>query len=183
MNRKVLIKPNMPVPSVLQKRPARRPAQMGRMLHRNPNPSPAETGSRSFTTMNHDDIISKPEGVQKIWSIIGKIDPSNLLLSDDASVFTEGGPEHRSLASFDLNEEERRTLKSIAILDCKEQDEDGKSKPDSAVGSMVSVYQLVELAYLRGKADEIAKRTSSILASTEDDLEDDFDNDDDFEED
>lgn len=121
--------------------------------------------------MNHDDIDNKPEAVQKIWTLLRKMDPNSLLLSDEALVFLEGGPESRQMPKFKFSVEEQKDLKSIAIPDCVEVGEDGKSNPNSAVGTLVSVYQLVELAYIRGRADEISKATASILSS--DDEEDD----------
>ena len=193
MIKKVALIPfKRPVPRVLEKKAANptTPNKKGVAVA-----NPKKKTKLPFQATNNEDYESKDDVIQVAWDLLVKMDTEGLFVSKGGIVVLEGNTidsegnavEGRSPEDLGLTKEEVALIRPHAVLDCLEVDEEDVAIPDSAIGVVVSIIQLVEAVWdagiARGQEKERASITSSLVAATvEDEEEDDYDPNEDEEE-
>jgi AAA ATPase containing von Willebrand factor type A (vWA) domain len=130
-----------------------------------------------FQAKNSENIDSKPEGVQRLWRILSKMDPEGTLFVNDAGIIGFEGdvPQDRTPKALGFKPDETKLLRPWAILDGPVADD-----PETASGVLFTTYQLIELAYELGKRDEHASTTEALTSAAEDEEEDEEEEDEEF---
>ena len=176
MEKVLLIPPALPVPKAISKGPKTKPKK---------EPSMQE----KYKVTNTDNPRDKHPDVQILWDILDKMDPDMDLWSKDIALLSLEGSivKGRLPKDLGLTPQEAKLIRSVAILDCTEADDKGNSITESAIGSIATIYQLVELAYNLGKSVDASEAVPEVAPDEEEDDEDDEDdedlddyNDDDF---
>lgn len=104
-----------------------------------------------FKVTNKEDISTKPAAVRWLWGLLNKMsEGSDAFVSDHALVVTAGdGPQERTPKVLKLDALETKAVTEYSIVDGPDPD-----NVTTATGTVFSIYQLLELAYAKGRADE-----------------------------
>lgn len=141
-----------------------------------------------FHCTNTETLEDKHEDVQTIWQILSKMDPTGELFVNDKGIIGIEGqiPKGRSIEDLGLTEEEADLVQRYGILDALEVDDEGNAIPESAVGVMLTTYQLIQIAHDLGEQSGVRKAqsyvTDALIEASDDDEDDDYDPSDDDEE-
>jgi hypothetical protein len=125
-----------------------------------------------FVVTNSDDPAKKPPELQKLWTILSKMDPeAELFVDNKALIGFEGKvPKGRTPKDLKFTEAETALLRPFGVVDGPDAD-----NPETATGIVLSMYQLVEAAYVMGMQAEAVKQTVALAAAADEPVDDDDD--------
>jgi hypothetical protein len=126
-----------------------------------------------FQVFNVEDISKKPKGVQALWHLLSKMDPTGDLWTDDKAIVavdgaTAKGAPKRTIAALGLTDEEKEMVEGFAIVDGPEPD-----NVEKATGVIFTPYQIVEIAFALGVKFESDRLTGAMAAAVPSDDDDD----------
>lgn len=161
MTKVPLIPFKRPVPQVLL-RPSTSAAQPGKQQTKKESMSK----KHKFQAKNVEDVTKKPKAIRRLWEVLSKMDPSgDLWVNDKGIVVIAGdGPKERTLDALKFDGQEKSLLSEYGIYDSPEPD-----NAETAKGVILTVYQLLELAYAMGAEDQANEATSALTSAADGD--------------
>lgn len=126
----------------------------------------------AFEVHNVESLADKPETIGRVWALLDKADPNgDLWVRDVGMIWFDGkSPKGRHIKDLAFTEDEVALMRPYAVVDSPEED-----NVEKATGVVLTVYQLVELAYEMGFQDGGGEVTQDLIdAVVGDDDDDDF---------
>jgi hypothetical protein len=121
-----------------------------------------------FHAKNVEDVTKKPAAIRRLWEILSKMDPDGDLWVNDKGivVVAGGGPKERTLDALKFTGPDKTLLSEYGVYDSPEPD-----NGETANGVILTVYQLLEIAYAKGAEDAALAASTGVTDAADDEEE------------